>query len=551
MLVALNVKNFAIIDNIQVEFNDGMTVLTGETGAGKSLIIDAIGLLFGKRASTDMIRSGEDKATIEGMFSNYDKQIISCLEEFGIDYEDEEYLVIKRELYASGKSVCKINNQACTLAQLTQISEYIGDIHSQEDTIGLINPKNYLRFLNNNIIEDLLSKYNLDLAKYKKDLAIYNDLVKKNLESKEKEDFLKFNLKEYLSAKIDASEEISLKQEASNMANYEKMVADISEINDIYNSNSLNNIYGAIKALDRLSKYDDKFLNLKNNLEEAYYNIEAILDDDALRLANYEYDEARLDEINARLSVYADLKRKYKKDIPEIIEYFEGIKKELDFITNYEVYLEDAKKNVDASKKQVFNTGLAIHNERIKVANNLQKDVCNNLVDLQLKNALFEIRFNEVKEDVFYKDGLDQIDFLVTFNKGEPLKPLSKVASGGELSRFMLAIKTSLGKSLPLQTKIFDEIDHGVSGSVAHSIGQKLASIASNSQVLCITHLPQVASFASTQLNISKYVDGNKTFSKVHILSYEERVIEIAKMISNGLPTEASILAAKELLMNK
>ena len=551
MLVALNVKNFAIIDNINVEFKDGMTVLTGETGAGKSLIIDAIGLLFGKRASSEMIRSGEDKATIEGSFSDYDSEITKILDEIGIDYRDEAYLTIKREIYASGKSVCKINNQTCNLGQLAQISEFIGDIHSQEDTIGLINPKNYLRLLNNAKVEELLKGYAEKYQEYKKDLASYKELVKKNEESKAKEDFLKYNLKEYLAAKLDINEEASLKQEASNMANYEKMVSDIKEINDINASSTLPSLYQAIKALDRLSNYDTKYQELKKSLEEAYYNIEAILDDPSLRLSNFEYDEERLNEINERLSIYADFKRKYKKDVKELVDYFEEIKKELDFVQNYEVYLDETKKKLDKSHKEVYEAGLSLHNERVKVAKVLEEDVKNNLIDLQLKNTIFEISFNEINDDNFYKDGLDQIDFLVTFNKGEPLKPLAKVASGGELSRFMLAIKASLGKSLPLQTKIFDEIDHGVSGAVAFAIGKKISSIANSSQVLCITHLPQVAAIANQQLNISKYVDGNRTYSVVNKLTEEERINEIAKMISNGNITNASIETAKELLNNR
>ena len=396
----------------------------------------------------------------------------------------------------------------------------------------------------------MLDEYAKSYNEYKANLASYKELLKKSEESKQKEDFLKYNLKEYNNAKLDVNEEINLKQEASNMANYEKMVSDVKEINDVYNSDSLSSLYQVIKSLDRLAKYDEAYLELKKNFEEAYYNLEAIFEDDKLRLSNFEYDEDRLDQINNRLLVYSDFKRKYKKDIPELIEYFEGIKKELDFIENYDVYLEDAKNKLDLSLTNTYNLGLKLHDARSQVAKLLEEDVKNNLVDLQLKNALFEIRFNEISKDNLYKDGLDQIDFLVTFNKGEPLKPLSKVASGGELSRFMLAIKTSLGKSLPLQTKIFDEIDHGVSGAVAFAIGKKIASISENSQVLCITHLPQVASIANHQLNISKYVDENRTYSVVNELTDEERIIEIAKMISNGSVTNASIETAKELLNN-
>lgn len=548
MLVSLNVINFAIIDNIQIDFHQGMSVLTGETGAGKSLIIDAIGLLFGKRATNAMIRFGETKATIEGVFTDYSQKAKNIITDFGITVDDE--LIIKREIYSNGKSTCRINNSLITLSQLLDFSEYLGDIHTQSDTIGLINPKNYLTFLTNDKInEDLITYYDF-LKVYKESNREYTQLVNKSTEAKNKEDFLKFQIKEFEIANLTIDEEEELKKESAYLTNYEDIANNIKEINQIYSEDEvLDNIYRSLTSFQKLIKYDQKYENIKKQVEDCYYILEETIQSPLLKIKNVEFDEKRLDEINSRLSVYSDLKRKYKKDTTEIITLFENLKKELDLINNYDFYLTELKVKTDNAYIKALEIAKNIRAERIKFSEDLSGQIKKHLHDLQLKNVQFEIKFNELSDKMELKpNGIDEVDFIVSFNKGEPLKPLSKVASGGEMSRFMLALKTVLGNNIPLAIKIFDEIDNGVSGAIAYSIAEKIKYIANKSQVLCITHLPQVASIAKHHYKISKVIENNRTYTKIDELNVNERIYEIASMISNNKPTDASINLAMELL---
>lgn len=550
MLVTLNVKNFAIIDNIQVDFENGFTVLTGETGAGKSLIIDAISLLFGERASSDLIRYGEQKAIIEGVFSNYDSTIKSLLEDIGIEYDDNDFLLIKREIYLNGKSLCKINNQTVSLSQLKLISSYIGDIHSQLDTFGLINPKNYLSFLKDNFIDEELMKYSNLLKNYNSLVLKAKKLEDEINENNLKKDYLEYQFNELEKANLNLEEENNLNNELKILSNSEKVKTLIYSLKQTYTENNLlDSIYESISILSKLSDYDKSFEDMKKIVEDAYYSLESISTDKLLNDNNYDFNEQRFNEINERLTLYSDLKRKYKKNINELIEYKNNIKNTLYSIENY----DSTKAELEFEIKKIYNNLLSsatiISDRRKENAKKLINDIKNHLDDLQLNNVKFEIQF---KENVgFTKDGIDEIDFMISFNKGEPLKPLSKVASGGELSRFMLALKTVLGDQLPMQIKIFDEIDSGVSGSIAYSIGKKLLTISKKSQVLCITHLPQVASVADNHFKIEKTTNDNKTYTLIKKLNYNERINEIANLLSNGNITENSLRYAEELLKNK
>lgn len=549
MLVSLNVTNFAIIDNIQIDFKAGMNVLTGETGAGKSIIIDAIGLLFGNRADSSMIRFNESKATVEGIFTDLSSELKKYLEELGIELLEDDAIVIKREIYSTGKSVCRVNNTIITLNQLLTISEHIGDIHSQQDTIGLINQKNYLNLISTPEIDKLLSEYLILLGEYNKRKHDYEELLNKNNTLRDKVDFLEFQLKEFERAGISVTEEEELKQELQYLSNYEHIISNITKINEIfYDDDVLGKLYSSISYLDKLSKFDPKFEEIKKSIEDSYYTIEEALDSNVLKSKTSDFDLNRIDEINARLSVYSDLKRKHRKETKEIIEYFENIKKELELVENYSFHLEELKKLQDEAYINALNCAKHIREKRIEISQKITESVKLHLKDLQIKNAQFEIVFNELTDNIILKnDGIDTIDFLVSFNKGEPLKPLSKIASGGEMSRFMLALKTVMNVKLQ-SLMIFDEIDSGVSGTVAHSIGEKIKSISKISQVLCITHLPQVAALADTHFKIYKIIENNQTYTRVKNLNYDERVQEIASMISNENITEASINLAKELI---
>ena len=547
MLVSLNVKNFAIIDNIEMDFSSGMTVLTGETGAGKSLIIDAISLLLGKRAQVEQVRHGEVKASITGVFSSLDDNIKVLLDDIGVDYDPTDNIIIKREIYASGKSVCKINSDIVSLSDLSKIGDLICDIHSQEDNFGLVNPKNYLSFLRNERIDKLVLAYQEKYSTYKKILSEYNQKVKENDEINERADFIKYQFNELKSANLSTQEEADLHEEEHYLKNYTNVETAIHEFREIYeDKGALDLIYESLQSLAKLKEYDKNYQELYSRLEEAYYNISDISSNSLFKKRSDDFDEARLDEVEERLSLYSTLKRKYKKTTEELVEYYQKLSSELELITNFDDIIKDLKKKLDSSYQETYDIALKLREERVKYATLLEEKVIENLKDLELKNTSFKISFDGGTN--FNKDGIDTIDFLVSFNKGEVLKPLSKVASGGEMSRFMLALKVVIGANLPQQTKIFDEIDSGVSGSVAHSIALKIKEISKLSQVLCITHLAQVASVGDNHIKISKGVSDNRTYTITKTLAHDERILELASMISNGNVTNNSINLAKELL---
>jgi len=548
MLLSLYVKNFAIIDNVEIEFKDKMTVLTGETGAGKSLIIDAIGLLFGDRASSNLVRFGEEKAIIEGVFTEVPKLVQELT-----NSNADDVLIIRREIYANGKSICKVNNQTITLSQLSEISEMLGDIHTQFDTQRLINPKNYLDFIDNEEVKELLINYQEELKNYNKFNKEYKDLLNRNDSDLQRLDFLKFQINEIETAKISISEEEELKQKSNYLMNYENLLNNLKEFIDYYDEEStLDNIYNSTINLKKLEEIDPKYKEYLSTLEDAYYQIVDVVDQVRKDFKLADFDESELEYINERLGLYSDFKRKYKKTTEEILKYYEEMKKEISNIENYDEIIANLEKKVKESYNKTLEIGKNIREIRISLAKSLEKSLIANLKDLKLKNTRFEIVFNDLDNITFKPNGIDEVDFLISFNIGEPLKPLSKVASGGELSRFMLALKEIISEKVNLQTIIFDEIDNGVSGEVAYSIANKIKSISKNLQVLCVTHLPQVAAISDHQINITKDViiekSEKRTITKIEELDHDLRVIEIAKMISNGIVTEASKNLAIELL---
>ena len=551
MLLSLQVKNFAIIDNINIDFKEGMTVLTGETGAGKSLIIDAIGLLFGKRASSDLVRFKENKATIEGVFTEYNTKVIELLKVNDIEYSLDEFIIIKREIYASGKSIAKINNTLAPVSVLNDLSEVIGDIHSQFDVQTLVNPKNYLEFLNTDEILNLLDTYKSLLNEYKNAKKEYDYFVKSNNETKEQLEFLTFQAKELKKANLQINEEEELKEKLNYLNNFEEINTNIQEIKGIFEEKSvLDNIYLSLDNFKKIAVYDKQYESTVNIVDEAYYNLMDVVETIKRSENSLDYDSSLIEDINLRLSIYSNLKRKYKKNTHELIEYLSQIEEKINNIDNFDFKLKEFEKKSSDLLNKVNFVANEISKLRLIEAKVIEKNIINVLKDLMLSNTIFQINF--IKSDVFLQTGIDKIDFLITFNKGEPLKSLSKTASGGELSRFMLALKTLVSKKMNFQTLIFDEIDSGVSGKIAFSIASKIKKLSENSQILCVTHLPQVASIADNHLHITKEVDAeNRTITKISEIVGEERINEIALMISNGVITDASFNLAKELLNKK
>lgn len=546
MLTSLTVKNLAIIENLQIDFENGMTVLTGETGAGKSLIIDAISLLFGYRASNNLIRDGENKTLIEGTFINYNNKVKQLLADLEIDEEDE-ILILRREIYQTGKSVGKVNGYTVPVSTLSLIGDELGNIHTQFDTQKLINPKNYFNYVDDDEINELLKIYKDKYSIYKKKDKAYKDLLSQDNIANQKLDYLKYQLNELEKAKLSINEEEELFKQSKVIGNYEKIMSNYQEFKNIYeNNNVLDNIYDSINYLEKIASFDENMNSKKEILNELYYSLNDVVYEVINESSKIDFDENEIDRINSRLSVYSDLKRKYKMSTSELIEYFENIKQEVNLLENHDFYLQEAKKELDKILNETKNIADEISIKRYNNSIKLENNIINSLKELQLKNVEFKITLDK---DNLKENGQDLIDFLVSFNKGESVKSLNKTASGGELSRFMLALKEISSFNMKDETLIFDEIDTGVNGEVAYAIASKIKKISEYAQVLCVTHLPQVASICDHHFNITKdsYND-NKTVTTIKLLNNDERVNVIASMLSKDEITPASIELAKELL---
>ncbi|MDD4000925.1 MAG: hypothetical protein PHX62_08570, partial [Bacilli bacterium] len=394
-----------------------------------------------------------------------------------------------------------------------------------------------------------LTDYQKELSLYRSDEKNYKELLQKNKTDQERIDFLKFQANELEKINPSLEEEDELKNRSHYLNNFEVISQNLQEILSLYQDNNiLEKVYDSLALLERMESFKPSFREYKKQIEDGYYTILDVISEISQELQKLDFDPNELDSINERLGVYSDLKRKYRLSTEEIIKKQQEIKNELNNIENYDFLLGELEKTAKKSYNKTLEIAKNISDIRKNNARNLEKQILENLADLQLKNVEFQILFKET-ENIFRKDGIDEVDFLVTFNIGEPMRPLSKIASGGELSRFMLALKTLVSEKLNLQTIIFDEIDNGVSGAIAYSIASKIKKISERSQVLCVTHIPQVAAFSDNHYQIEKKVDEEmRTKTHVKELAYEDRVIEIAKMISNGQVTSASRALAIELL---
>ena len=555
MLSNLRVKNFAIIDNITIDFNSGFTVLTGETGAGKSLIIDAIGLLFGDRSSTSIVRNGETKAIVEGVFENLSENTKNILEEIGVESLDDDMLVIKREINTSGKSIVRVNGEIVTLSQLDILAKTLGDIHTQDDTKKLFMPENYLTFIENSNSLEELNKYR-DLRKiYLNNLKEYKKLINSQDDIDKNHEYWLYQYNELSNANLKVNEIEELEKELEFLNNYEVVYKLLLEIRETLDNNDIcDSLYRVVNLLEKLSKYNENYNKMYEMLNDAYYNIEDLgstIKDDFNHL---EFDEERLNEINERISFLNGLKKKYRTDILGLIKFKEELKEKIDNVDNIEVFIEDSRKLVENSYINLVHVSKKLTEIRKNNAIEVVSNIKNTLKDLLLEKVSIEIKFNDYlledysNSNTFTEDGCDVIDIFVSFNVGEALKPLSKVASGGEMSRVMLALKVNMLDNLHLSTMIFDEIDSGVSGEAAAGVASKMKEISKKTQVLAITHLPIVASFADNQMLISKEVIDDRTTTNIKELSEEERINVLAKMISPNDTTNKSYELAKSWL---
>ena len=557
MLSKIQVKNLAILEDVEVNFHHNMTVLTGQTGAGKSLIIDAIGLLLGSRADTDMIRYGEKEAVVTGVFSEVSLEVKEILTNYGINIKEE--LIISRKLTNTGKNTIKVNDQAITLGQLKQIGLYLGDIHVQHDTYRLINKDNYLSFLDDFKDKKFLKVYNdyqLKRISYLERLKQYQDCLKKSRDLTAKVDYLIFQKEELEALELSKDLDIELANEIEKLSNFDKIFSSLNEAYEKLNSQyfELDELYEATSLLDSIESFDEDYKKNSSMLKDAYYQIEEVKSFLYKAKDSLDFDPVYLDELNTRLYAINKAKEKYHKSNNELISYLNEITLELSLATNFDETINTLKEEVVSSYQEVMNKAKLLREYRQKEAIKISKALVKECNDLDLCHTEFEVSFNEVNftdpfnANIFGDSGIDEIDFLITFNVGEPPIPLSKVASGGELSRIMLAFKILYLNKNPLSLMVFDEIDSGISGKTASKIARKLHEIGSRVQVLAITHLAQVAAISDHHLFISKEEIAGRTKTSIKEIIGDERVSEIALMLS-GMELNSSILqTAKEML---
>lgn len=550
MLLEISIKNFAIIEEISLTFENGMTVLTGETGAGKSIIIDAMNLMLGARASLDVIRHGANKAEIEGLFSvGENAALTQILEENGIEVTEE--LIIRREILQNGRSIGRINGQMVNLTTLRAVGQYLVDIHGQHDQEELMKPNMHIRMLDefgNSHFASVKKHYQDLFERYRRLRKRVLTKQKNEQEHKARIEMLEFQIAEIEAAALKSGEDQVLNQRRDKLLNHKHIADTLTNayvMLDDEEFSSLSNIRSAMNDLMTLEEFDADYKDMSSNVSEAYYILEEVTKHLGDVIDELDFDAGSLQQIEARLEVIYSITRKYGGSVDDVLDYYENITKEYNLLTGNDESSDDMEKELKRLEKELIVAAENLSQERHRLAKNLEAEIKQELADLYMEKADFQVQFSKGK---FNRDGNEAIEFYISTNPGEGFKPLVKVASGGEISRLMLAIKSAFSRKEDKTSIVFDEVDTGVSGRVAQAIAQKIYKIGSHGQVLAISHLPQVIAIADYQFFIEKRSDENTTVSTVRLLSEEERVEEIAKMLAGSDITEMAREQARELL---
>lgn len=551
MLQELSIKDFAIIDEIQISFQPKMTVLTGETGAGKSIIIDALGLLAGGRGSTEFIRKGEKKAVIQGLFTlPREANTYNILEEYGIDSEDGQ-IILQRDLYRGGRNICRINGMMVNLATLRKVGETLIDIHGQNEHQELMKPENHI---------DLLDEYDKKTSQLRNQYqVVYQNYRKLKLSMEKKEadekawaqrlDMLNFQVKEIEEAGLKINEEDELVEEKNKLDNFQAIHDALELSYQILSGEKIDvvgNLGNAMNELSDVSDLSENLQEINTKISDAFYSLEDAARDISDELDSMEWNGERLNEIEERLELIHQLKRKYGDTIEDILHYHSRIEKELREMENAEQNSEKQERQLSEALEKVKELAIKLSKQRKKSAKKLEKMIHEQLSVLYMDKAVFEVKC--LNNSKLYSKGIDKVEFYIQTNPGEEMGPLAKIASGGELSRIMLALKTIFSQKMGVTSIIFDEVDTGVSGRVAQAIAEKISQISNNSQVLCITHLPQVAAIADNHYYISKSVNDGRTETSLKELDEKQKIREIARMLSGSEITELTLKHAEELI---
>ena len=553
MLLEISIKNFAIIEAISLNFEKGMTVLTGETGAGKSIIIDAMNMMLGARATTDVIRHGAPKAEIEGFFSVENSHALQMIfDEQGIELGDE--IIIRREILQNGRSVSRVNGQMVNLSVLRSIGQYLVDIHGQHDQEELMRPQLHIQMLDGFGDTDFLElkqSYQTNFDAYRKMRRQLLEIKKNQEEHKARIEMLKFQMAEIESAALQPGEDLKLNQERDKLLNHKNIADTLTNAYTMLDNeefSSLANVRSAMNDMESLEEYDVEYREISNSLSESYYVLEDVTKRLEDIIESLDFDGNRLMQIESRLDLIHAITRKYGGNVDDVLMYFAKITEEYNLLTGNHLSSDDMEAELKKLEVSLVDLASKLASARHNLAQQLEIEIQQELKDLYMDKARFQVQFTKGK---FTREGNESVEFYISTNPGEDFKPLVKVASGGELSRLMLAIKSAFSRKEGKTSIVFDEVDTGVSGRVAQAIAQKIHKIGQNGQVLAISHLPQVIAIADYQFFIEKISNDHSTVSTVRLLTVEERVEEVAKMLAGENVTEAALSQARELLQSK
>ena len=550
MLTSLHIENIAVIEKTDIEFNSGFNVLTGETGVGKSIVIDAINAVLGDRTPRDLIRSGTDYAFVSAVFDNLDEDRVKALNEIGFSIDDNN-LLISRKLTIDGKNHIFINGSPANVTVLKDVAKHLVNIHGQHDNQSLLNPASHIKFIDaiaDNY--DLIAEYNSAYDRYKTLLNKLTSLQAENADSDNRIDLLRYQISELEAAEIEVGERETLTKQRDFIRNREALVKALYAAQSIINgaqsgSDIPSMLFDAANQLSACEEHFKTAAKLAEKVNGFGYELQEVSDEISSLFNKLEFDPNLADDIESRLDYLYRLSTKYGKTEEDMLNYLCNAKQELSLLENYDRNVDQLTKDVDLAYIEAKKLATKLSETRKAASNHFVKRVTDELEFLNMPKVTFVC---DIKETELSKNGIDKIEFNISVNPGEPAKPISKVASGGELSRIMLAIKSALADKNDVPTLIFDEIDTGISGNAAQKVGIKLKNISKNEQVLCVTHLPQIASLADNHFKIDKRSQSNRTFTDVQLLSYNDRVNEIARMMSGDIASSTILASAKEMI---
>lgn len=555
MITDLNIENFAIIERISISFESGLNIITGETGTGKSIVVDAINLLLGERADKSFIRHGHEKARIEAVFEqSYDQKIRRLLESYGIECEEDGLLLVSREIYASGRSVARINGRTATLTMLKELVPRLLDIQSQNENQKLLLSDSQLEIIDI-ICGAEVAEHKAQIKEgYKRLKDVERKIDKLSGDEMEKErkiDLLKFQIEEIECAGLKAEEEERLTEEYRRLQANEEIEKSLerarAELSDgIGGAGIMERIYQLHTGFSRVESYDKRLKSFSEEMLAIYYQAQELNRDITDYSLGLEYPENSLEDVGRRLDQINNLKRKYGNTVEEILEYRDEVSKELELLYNLDDEIERLKSEKALLEEKLLELSGRVSEVRKASAAQFQESIERELKELNMEDSVFEVRFSE--RDGFSETGTDKVDFMISTNLGQPIKPVSKVVSGGELSRIMLAFKNILAEKDDIATLVFDEIDAGISGRTAQLVGEKIKAVSHLHQIICITHLPQIAAMADTHFRITKGSSHELTTAEVKKLDHDEKVDEITRLIGGVSLTDTSRKHAAEML---